>query len=265
MAVDGPVIRPGVLVSIRGAGVADPHHLPVEVRAAVHRAFLDDIVGEGDADALGDERRRRLALGRGDEVRGPEPVVRAPAAPVRELLHRAQEVRLGGQGGPLLARRRQARRRDEGRDERRTAQPGAAPAARRLESAVGPRRVPAARAERGKAPQYRDRHRVCSFGAIPPWLRIQPANRRRRSCAAAKLPTRPQGRAAASARRPTDPSGSRRLVAGGGAVLRRGLLARAPRTSVLRRPAEPPSKRTETIPSATARPREPALLVRSPA
>ena len=102
VAVDDAVVGAGVLVAVRGAGLADVDHLPVQIPLALERRRLDDVVGQRHAAALGHQRGGGLPLGRRDEVGGAQPVVRTPAAPVRQFLQRVEELRLGGHRGTGL-------------------------------------------------------------------------------------------------------------------------------------------------------------------
>jgi hypothetical protein len=98
MAEGRAVVGPdeGVLIGRAARSRAD--HLALEMSTAVGLLFLENVMRQRDGDSLLDESGGLLPFGRRDEVRRPEFVVLAPAAPVRELGRRPIEIFLRRQG-----------------------------------------------------------------------------------------------------------------------------------------------------------------------
>ena len=111
MAVNRSVVSAGVLVTVGGAGRADVENGTVQIRRAIWRRCLDDVMGQRHRETFSDQRERLLPLRWRDEVGSAQLVIRAPAAPVGNLLHGAMEVFCRGDSLPTGALRRHFHRR----------------------------------------------------------------------------------------------------------------------------------------------------------
>ena len=108
--------------------------LDLERRRVVGEHLLVERVRHRHRQALLDQRRGLLALGRRDQVEGADLVAGAPAAPVRDVLHHLHDLGPGGIGRrpPARLRRSSARRAPTDASQRRESPRQSPPRTRRV-------------------------------------------------------------------------------------------------------------------------------------